>query len=181
MARRWQAAPPALLAADPAALAKLPIDHAVGPVPDRGGARAATARLAAFITERLPRYAERNHPDADAASGLSPYLHFGHVSAHDVVARVGQASDWDPSRVAGVRATGSREGWWGLPPDAEAFLDELITWRELAYNFCLLRADHARYSALPVWARATLAKHAGDLRPERYPRSALASAAASPR
>ena len=80
---------------------------------------------------------ERNDPDADVASGLSPYLHFGHVGAHEVVApgvgrgRLGSVADRD------ARANGRREGWWGMPPSAEAFLDELITWRELGYDFCL--------------------------------------------
>jgi deoxyribodipyrimidine photo-lyase len=174
--RKWPAASAALLAGESAALAALPIDHGVAPVADRGGTRAAGERLDAFIADRLPRYGERNHPDADAASGLSPYLHFGHVSAHEVVSRVWQASGWDPSRVAGARVTGSREGWWGLPAYSEAFLDELITWRELSYNFCFHRADHARYSALPEWARATLAKHARDRRPEQYTRAELAAA-----
>jgi len=156
-------------------LAALPIDHDVAPVPYRGGPRAAVAQLDAFIADKLARYPERNHPDVDAASGLSPYLHFGHVSAHEVVARVWDAADWDPSRLA-AKATGLREGWWGLPPESEAFLDELITWRELGYGFCFHRADHARYSALPDWARATLAKHARDRRPERYTRAELAAA-----
>jgi deoxyribodipyrimidine photo-lyase len=164
VARRWQAASRALLAAEPAALAALPIDHAVEPVAYAGGSRAAAAQLDELITHRLARYDERNHPDADAASGLSPYLHFGHVSAHEVTAAVWHAADWDPSRVAGAKPTGSREGWWGLPPTSEAFLDELITWRELGYGFCFHRADHAQYAALPAWARATLEKHARDPR-----------------
>jgi deoxyribodipyrimidine photo-lyase len=176
VARRWPAASRALLAADAAALAALPIDHGVAVVPYAGGSRAAGAQLDGFVRDRLARYTERSHPDADAASGLSPHLHFGHVSAHEVVARVWSDAEWDPSRLAGAKATGSREGWWGLPAAHEAFLDEVITWRELGYGFCFHRADYARYSALPAWARATLAKHARDPRPERYTRSALAAA-----
>jgi hypothetical protein len=82
---------------------------------------------------------------------------------------------WDPSRV-GDRPTGSREGWWGLPRPAEAFLDELITWRELGYGFCFHRADHARYASLPEWARRSLAAHARDPRPVHYPRVVLEAA-----
>lgn len=121
-------------------IAGLPIDHGVARVPYRGGSEAAREQLEDFATRRAARYADRSHPDADAASGLSPYLHFGHISAHEVLARV----------------------------DDPGFRDELVTWRELAHNFCFHRADHDRYAALPAWARATLAKHADDPRPERY-------------
>ena len=165
--RRWRSARD---------LAALPIDHAVAPVADRGGARAAAARLDALIAHKLARYADgRNQPAADLSSGLSPYLHFGHIGAHEVIRRIWQASAWDPSRLAD-RATGRREGWWGLPAGAEAFLDQLVTWRELGHGFCFHRADHARYRALPSWARATLAHHARDPRPYRYTRGELASA-----
>ena len=80
----------------------------------RGGSVAARddARRLRRATARALRD-ERNHPDADAASGLSPYLHFGHISAHEIAARVGRAS-WDPARSPARRSPG-REGWWGLP------------------------------------------------------------------
>jgi deoxyribodipyrimidine photo-lyase len=174
--RRWPPAAEALLRGDPAALAALPIDHAVAPVAARGGARAAVRVLDDFVAHRLARYADaRNDPGdgAGAASGLSPYLHFGHIGAHTVAARVWRAAGWDPSRLAGARVTGAREGWWGLPAGSEAFLDELVTWRELGYGFCFHREDFDRWSSLPAWARATLDKHAGDPRPHRYTRRQL--------
>ncbi|HEY1550501.1 MAG TPA: deoxyribodipyrimidine photolyase, partial [Kofleriaceae bacterium] len=166
---RWRSA-----AIDPSVLAKLPIDHAVAPVGYRGGSAAANKLVHDFIAHKLSRYAEdHNDPDRDGASGLSPYLHFGHVSAHEVVARVWADADWDPSRLAGAKVTGSREGWWGLPASSEAFLDELVTWRELGYVFCHHRADWGTYDSLPAWARATLDKHAKDPRSERYTRAEL--------
>ena len=60
---------------------------------------------------------------------------------------------WTPDRVA-ERPTGRREGWWGLPPASEAFLDELVTWRELGYGFCFHRADYAEYGSLPNYLAA---------------------------
>lgn len=174
--RRWPAASSTLLAAAPAALATLAIDHAVPPVAHRGGPAAAAAVLDEFVDRKLARYADgRNHPDDDPSSGLSPYLHFGHVSAHEVADRVWRAARWDPSRVAD-RPTGSREGWWGLPRPAEAFLDELITWRELGYGFCFHRPDYARFASLPDWAKRSLAAHARDPRPVVYSRGALETA-----
>ena len=172
--RRWRSAS---LATDRDTLARLPIDHLVQPVSYRGGASKGASVVDDFITRRLARYADdRNDPDLDASSGLSPYLHFGHVSAHDVAARVWSAARWDAARVVGARVTGSRAGWWGLPASSEAVLDQLVTWRELGYGFCFHRRDHGRWSALPAWARATLDAHASDHRPELYSRSALAEA-----
>lgn len=82
---RWPAAAPDLLVGDVRALARLPIDHEVGAAPLAGGPTAARARLSSFIDEGLARYGEeRNHPDAGAASCLSPYLHWGHISVHEI-------------------------------------------------------------------------------------------------
>jgi deoxyribodipyrimidine photo-lyase len=158
-------------------LADLPIDHAVAPVGYRGGAVAAREVAVDFFADRFARYADgRNHPDDDASSGLSPYLHFGHASAHEIIATVWKTCEWDPSRLA-VKANGKRTDWWGLPAHAESFLDELITWRELGYGFCHHRADYDRYESLPDWAQKTLADHATDPRPELYTPAELEAAA----
>ena len=60
---------------------------------------------------------------------------------------------------------------------AEAFLDQLVTWRELGFNAAAHLADHDRYDSLPAWARATLDAHARDPRPHRYDRDAFERAA----
>jgi deoxyribodipyrimidine photo-lyase len=160
--RRWPAATAALLRREPGTLAALPIDHAVPPVDFRGGPVHAGAVLRSFVADRLPRYAdERNQPQVEAASGLSPYLHWGFVSAHEVFDSLARAQGWTPERLA-LKPTGAREGWWGMDRNAEAFLDELVTWRELAYNTAAHLPEHDRYTSLPAWARATLEKHARD-------------------
>jgi deoxyribodipyrimidine photo-lyase len=135
----------------------------------RRARRAAEQRRAAlFVDSKLDFYAERrNDPDADATSGLSPYLHFGHVSAHHVFSLVAAHEDWSPSDVARL-ARGRREGFWAMRPGAEAFLEQLLVWRELGYNFCAFRDDADRFTSLPEWARRTLARHSGDRRPALY-------------
>jgi len=167
---RWPRATAAQLAAAPAELARLPIDHAVAPVAGvSGGNGAARAALAEFLEHRLARYAEeRNHPDVEVASGLSPYLHYGHLSSHQVLAELAGRERWEPELLP-ERGNGGREGWWGTSRSAEAFLDQLVTWRELGLNFCATRPeDHDRFESLPAWARATLEKHAADPRRHRY-------------
>lgn len=156
-------------------LSRLPIDHAVPPVALRGGARAAETRLTDFLAQRLARYPERNDPAVDSASGFSPYLRYGHLSAHQVVAKLLISCGWSKDRL-GPKATGKREGWWGAPPAVEAFLDQIVVWRELGYHFCQHRPDHATYPSLPAWARATLAAHAGDRREHLYTREQFTAA-----
>ncbi len=180
--KRWPTASRALLTAQPAALSALPISHSAAPVPVRGGMAPARAALKRFVTTRLDSYAAlRNHPDDDATSNLSPYLHFGHISPHEVFDAVMAHAGWSPRRLA-ARATGGRSGWWRAGENADAFLDQLVTWRELGYNMSSRRADHDAYDAydgydsLPEWARRTLAKHAKDKRPYRYSLDELAAA-----
>ena len=52
--------------------------------------------------------------------------------------------------------------------NAESFLDELITWRELGFNFSARRDDYDRYESLPEWAKKTLQEHARDERESVY-------------
>lgn len=175
--RRWPPAPPDDLAADPAGLAAFPIDHTVAPSPTRGGWSAARQALSDFLDHRLSRYAaERNDPDADATSGLSPYLHFGHLSVHEVLVELGRREGWTPGHLVAGGA-GTRAGWWRMSEPAEAFLDELVTWRELGYNFAATRDDLESYESLPTWARQTLDRHAADPRPHCYDLAAFRAAA----
>ena len=167
--KRWPAAPAKMLAGG--SLAGLPIDHSVPPVAGvRGGDGAGERVLERFLDERLAGYAEgRNDPKEEVTSALSPYLHFGYVSPHQMFAAVAARERWSPERLA-ARATGAREGWWGMSPAAEKFLDEAVTWREVGYNMAAHRPDFERYESLPEWARTTLGKHERDPRPHLYSR-----------
>jgi deoxyribodipyrimidine photo-lyase len=147
---------------------RLPIDHGVPPAPLPGGSQAAQRTLREFLDRKLARYADqRNQPEDDVASGLSPYLHAGHISVHDVFCQTAARDDWHPARVTG-RATGSAEGWWGASRPVESFLDELVTWREIGFNMCAQQEDYDQYDALPAWARETLDKHRRDPREHVY-------------
>ena len=176
---RW---PPADLSRPASLVARLPIDHDIGParipatpgdpprgqITLRGGPNSATDRLSSFVEHGLPRYAtDRNHPERDAASGLSPHLHFGHISAHEAFHSIVARENWDTTRLR-PEAAGRRAGWWGMGESAEAFLDQLVTWRELGFNRCLHVDEYDSYEALPEWARKTLREHAADPREAIY-------------
>jgi deoxyribodipyrimidine photo-lyase len=135
-----------------AQVAACEIDHAVPPVDAQWvvpGRAAALARLAEFTRDGLADYAERRGEpvDRDGSSRLSPHLHFGQVSAAEVAR-------------AALEAAG--------PEGARKFLDELITWRELAFNFCLRNPHFDRLKGLPPWVHDTMAKHKDDPREATY-------------
>ncbi|MGK0263418.1 MAG: deoxyribodipyrimidine photo-lyase, partial [Planctomycetota bacterium] len=163
---KWPRATPSMLAADLAALSALPIDHEVAPVAVRGGAKEAGRRLKELLSDRLGSYGDRSHPDSDSASGLSPYLHFGHISPHQVFAAIAKQEEWSVDRVSETHR--GQRGWLGMSEPAEGFLDQLITWRELGFNFTSRRDDYDDFDALPDWARESLERHELDERPFLY-------------
>ncbi len=173
--RRWPAANlPALLREG--GLAKLPIDHAVGPGAVAGGPLAAARRLSSFLDETLSHYDEdRNHPDRHGSSGLSPYLHFGHISAHQVISDLLDHEAWNPAQLG--PANGKNHGFWNTSTAAEGFLDQMLTWREMGFNLTSRHPDsYDRFESLPDWARRTLEEHADDPRPVVYSLDAFESA-----
>ena len=128
----------------------LKIDRTVSEVPFiTAGEKAARADMQTFIEDKLARYdAERNDPTKDGQSGLSPYLHFGQLSAQRLAYLVRQAE------APGIYT--------------EAFLEELIVRRELSDNFCFYNNRYDTVEAFPRWAKETLAAHAADPREHLY-------------
>jgi deoxyribodipyrimidine photo-lyase len=174
--RRWPAATDGLLTGGSRALAALPIDHAVEPVATRGGSDVAKKALQSFVDRKLARYGDASrHPDDDGTSRLSAFLHFGHISAHEIFAAVMTHERWTTRKLA-KRARGAREGWWGVSPPAETFLDQLVVWRELAFNGCTYVPGYDDYASLPEWSRRTLEQHLIDRRPHRYSLAQLEAA-----
>ncbi len=166
--KRWPAASLEIVRGVPDLPAEFPVDHEVGVVDERGGANEASKRMKGFLEKKLSLYEEnRNHPDEDGTSGLSPYLHFGHLSVHEIFHHLAAKEEWDLDDLP-KKATGGRSGWWHMSEPAEAFLDELVTWRELGFNMCVQRQDYDEYLSLPGWARQTLKDHEGDQRRYGY-------------
>ncbi|MEO0815401.1 MAG: FAD-dependent oxidoreductase, partial [Myxococcota bacterium] len=129
------------------------IDHAVAPVPHtRGGSTEGYARWEGFKARGIRGYGRtRNDPLRDGVSRMSAYLHYGHVS---------------PMRLA-------RES---KALKADKYLDELVTWRELAYTYCYYESDLDTADALPSWARETLKAAERDPRPALLSWESLARA-----
>lgn len=166
--KRWPATPLSLLNAGEKVVAAIDLNREIPAVEARGGSAPADALLKNFLRKKLPAYPEsRNDPAERASSELSPYLHFGHISVHRIFSAIADREEWSPDHLA-LRATGCRSDWWGMSQAAEAFLDQVITWRELGFNFCHTRKDYDRFDSLPEWALKTLRRHARDERSHTY-------------
>jgi deoxyribodipyrimidine photo-lyase len=165
--KRWPATPLAWLEA-PGSFTALPINHKVVPSTGDfvmpGGEAAARKIWREFLSKKLAAYGQiRHEPEQEGTSGLSPYLHFGHISAHEMFHDLMKHEKWSEAKLS-HRVDGSRQGWWGVRAPVERFLDQLVIWREVGFNFSSHRDDYDRYDALPEWAKKTLAKHARDER-----------------
>jgi deoxyribodipyrimidine photo-lyase len=160
----WGATPESLTA-DPALLDDWKtLDRSVRPVNSfTPGTTAALAQLKDFVAHRLAHYPERQgDPAQDGSSRLSPYLHFGQLSPITVALAVQQSNAPAP----GVASDDAKE----------KYLDELITWRELASNFVTYCPVYDSIECAEPWAHRTLGAHASDPRPILYTRKELEGA-----
>ena len=114
----------------------------------RPGAPSGKKALRSFLRERISKYADdSNDPNSNSVSGLSPWLHFGQISAQRIALEV-----------------------LNLPQDAssDAFLEQLIIRRELSDNFCLYNSDYDSPRCFPEWAKETHRRHLPDRREHLY-------------
>ncbi len=113
------------------------------------GSRAGLQRLEAFLEDGLGRFhTDRNDPLAEGQSGLSPWLHFGHLA---------------PQRAA-MEALGTAPE----RKEIEAFIEELVVRRELSDNFCFYEEHYDSVESFPGWAKKTLDEHRNDERKDLY-------------
>ncbi len=114
----------------------------------QGGTAAAKRAFRTFLSRRFSRYAEdRNQPQTDGVSRMSPYLHFGQISPVWLARQV-------QARSADANVT--------------AFIDELLVQRELSFNYVWFNPAYDSFAGLPEWARQTLARHQADPRSRQY-------------
>ena len=141
-------------------LQKMTIDRSVPPVTNffQGGSSRARQIFKHFLHRCLAHYVDnRNQPQTDDISHMSPYLHFGQVSPLYLALQ--------------INLVGS-----GLQAGKDSFLEELIVRRELAMNFANYAPHYDSYKCLPNWARETLADHQKDAREYVYTRRQLENA-----
>ena len=104
--------------------------------------------LKSFINDRFDSSGElRNNPNKDNLSNLSPYIHFGQISAQNIAIKINEMEQ--------------SEG-------RDAFLEQLIVRRELAENFCYYNNDYDSFNGFHDWAKKTLNEHREDERDYIY-------------
>jgi deoxyribodipyrimidine photo-lyase len=133
-------------------LKRLKIDRSVHPVSRffNGGLSQAKNRFAIFLQRKLAHYKDnRNQPQTDYVSNMSPYLHFGQISPLYLALGI-----W--RRRAADRA------------NAETYFEELVVRRELSMNFVEFTDDYDSITCLPEWAKDTLNNHRRDAREHLY-------------
>jgi deoxyribodipyrimidine photo-lyase len=98
-----------------------------------------------FLKSKFENYHElRNDPTKDYQSNLSPYLHFGQISAQRIAL--------------------DTEKFKGNPESKKVFLEELIVRRELSDNFCYFNKNYDSFDGFHDWAKTSLNEHRKDER-----------------
>jgi deoxyribodipyrimidine photo-lyase len=82
------------------------------------------------------------------SSNLSPYLHFGQISAQRIALETYKRKHNIETK--------------------DAFLEELIVRRELSDNFCFYNKNYDSFDGFPEWAKKTLNEHRKDKREFTY-------------
>ena len=109
------------------------------------GENFAMEALKNFLENKFDKYSEeRNDPTKDGQSNLSPYLHFGQISAQRIALEV--------------------KKFGGNEKSEKAFLEELIIRRELSDNFCFYNKNYDSFTGFHNWAQQTLNAHKDDKR-----------------
>jgi len=152
------------------------------------GEKAAKNHASKFINDSLAHYSEqRNDPTSESQSSLSPYLHFGQISALRIVLDCMRATGHEPLLLHEPRmprAAGNNP----LHDGVDAFIEELVVRKELSDNFCLYSTSYdsldgapsTSYDSLdgaPAWAQKTLTEHQDDPREHLYTQQQFESAA----
>ena len=115
-----------------------------------GGESKALEILNEFIEKKLPYYRKfRSNPEKDFTSNLSPYLHFGNISPVKIVKEILKKYSLKDENVY-------------------SFFNELLVWRELAFNFVYFDKNYYNFKSIPFWAKKTLDDHKSDKRDYLY-------------
>lgn len=128
--------------------------------------------LKKFINNKLDTYAtDRNDPNKDNQSNLSPYLHYGMISAQRAALEVVEWAGKTISEIIDEKKNKAKVDLDKKPTkdvNAGAFLEELIVRKELSDNFCYYEENYDNFDGFPDWAKKTLNRSKTDKREHVY-------------
>lgn len=133
---------------------KLNLDESVLPSKQyHGGYKEAKQHLYDFLKDDANEYPLSNDPGFDRTSKLSMYLHFGQISALEIL---------DEMNLAMINRTLSQEAY-------EAFFEQLLVRRELAFNYVAYHRGYDKFETMTEpWAYQSLREHNQDYRTYLY-------------
>ncbi|XP_057365381.1 deoxyribodipyrimidine photo-lyase-like [Daphnia carinata] len=111
------------------------------------GTKSGLVELSNFCQKRLKLFGEkRNDPNVAALSNLSPWLHFGQLSAQRCILEV-------------------KEYKAKYAKSVDVYIEETLIRRELSDNFCFYNPNYDNLKGAANWAQETLDVHKKDKRP----------------
>lgn len=146
----------------------------------RGGSKEAKKIFSAFVSKKLKGYSDKRNnpapPEITPVSGMSPYLHFGHISVEEIVPEVlnfDSKKGWSPDDL-NESFRGKNEGFFHKNPSVNSFLDEILTWRDIGYLMFWEKKESGKDLAiLPDWLKRNNEKHRKDKRDYLYSQEVL--------
>ncbi|KAM9316567.1 deoxyribodipyrimidine photo-lyase-like [Gastrophryne carolinensis] len=131
--------------------ASLEVDRTVEEVEwAKPGTKAGMETLQSFISQRLKGFnSDRNNPNQQALSNLSPWFHFGQLSVQRAILEVQKYRSKYKESV-------------------DSFVEEAVVRRELADNFCYYNKNYDKVEGAYDWAKTTLKLHEKDKRSHIY-------------
>ena len=97
-----------------------------------------------FKNQKIEGYdLNRNDPNSDSLSQLSPFIHFGQISTQRIAFEIKKSSYFKSN---------------------DAFIEQLIVRKELAENFCNYNHNYDSFLGFSDWAKKTLNEHRKDKR-----------------
>lgn len=119
------------------------------------GEKAGIKQLHEFLSQPIEKYtSQRNDPNRDVLTNLSPYLHYGQISSQRVALHLQEIDTIENKSI----------------------LEQIVVRRELAVNFCFYNDNYDNIDGFPNWAKESLREHWNDPRDYLYPHEAFEAA-----
>lgn len=104
-----------------------------------------------FIKNKIILYENKNNPNINVLSNLSPYLHFGFISSQRCLLEIKKTT----FRLKDIKSKNI---------SIDMFIEEILIRKELSDNFCFYNKNYDNIKGIPNWGFKTLQDHSKDPR-----------------
>jgi len=109
-----------------------------------------------FKNNKVSKYQkDRNNPNIDAQSNLSPYIRFGNISVQKIVNTILKENKLEPIFFKDIKKNmaGKTNIKATLLESICAFVEEITVRRELAANYCLYNKNYSNTKGFHAWSQ----------------------------